>query len=80
LTGPFAALAFFVGCLVDPTSNLVLQTSLFSFGVNIMAFVMFNPALFAVSVLLSGVLLALALYGALAKPDESRKTCRIIGL
>ena len=79
LTLPFAALLFFTACLVDPTSNLVFHTSLLAFGVNIMAFVMFTPALFLVPLLVSAVFLALAVYG-LLKPNESRMTCRLIGL
>ena len=42
-------------------------------------FVMFTPALFLVPLLVSAVFLALAVYG-LLKPNESRMTCRLIGL
>jgi hypothetical protein len=76
----YSALNAFLGCLVDPTSRLFFQTSPFTFRVNIMAFVTFNPALFGVSVLLSGVILTSAIYGVLAKPDDSRLICCLAAL
>ena len=80
VTGGFSALNFFLGCLVDPSSDLSFYTGLLTFAAMLMAFALLSSTLFLGAVFISGFLAMLSAYGAFSSPGESRLTCRILGL